>query len=93
MDEKIRNELQHKITMIDRSSLLVSGVEDVESFDDDTVIAYTVAGIMTVKGINFKINRLNVDSGELEIEGDIDSIAYAEGHKGDKGGFWGKIFK
>lgn len=93
MDERARGELQHKVIMTDRASLLVSGIEDIESFDDDTVVAYTVDGIMTVKGINFKINRLNVDIGELEIEGDIDSISYTDGRKGDKGGFWGKIFK
>ncbi len=93
MDEKTRGELQHKVIMTDRCSLLVSGVEDIESFDEDQIIAYTVVGTMTVKGINFRINRLNVDSGELDIEGEIDSISYSDGHKNDKGGFWGKIFK
>lgn len=93
MDEKRKDELEHKVIMTNRSSLLISGIEDVESFDEDQVIAYTVDGIMTIKGVDFKINRLNVDIGELEIEGDIDSIAYANGHKSDNGGFWGKIFK
>ena len=93
MDEKRRDEIEHKMIMTNRSSLLVSGVEDVESFDEDRIVAYTVDGIMDVKGADFKINRFNVDTGELEIDGDIDSITYAEGRKGDKGGFWSKIFK
>ncbi len=91
MEEK-RN-IEHKITMLGREKLTVSGVEDVDSFDDDKIVAYTVEGVMTVKGADFRINRLNVEDGELEVEGDIDSIEYADGHKADKGGFFSKIFK
>ena len=93
MDEKRKEYIEHKIIMTARTSLLVSGVEDVESFDEDRIVAYTVDGTITVTGATFKINRFNVDNGELEIEGDIDSIAYSDSHRGDKGGFWGKIFK
>ncbi len=91
MEEK-RN-IEHKITMIGREKITVSGVEDVDSFDEDKIVAYTTEGVMTVKGAEFRINRLNVEDGELEIEGDVDSIEYADGHKSDKGGFFGKIFK
>lgn len=91
MEEKRNSE--HKITMLDREKLTVSGVEDVDSFDEDKVVAYTARGVMTVKGADFRINRLNVEDGELEIEGDVDSIEYADGHKTDKGGFFSKIFK
>lgn len=91
MDEKRNSE--HKLTMLGREKLTVAGVEDVDSFDDDKVVAYTCEGVMTVKGADFRINRLNVEDGELEIEGDIDSIEYADGHKGDKGSFFSKIFK
>ncbi len=91
MDEKRNGE--HRLTMLGREKLTVTGVEDVDSFDDDKVVAYTVDGVMTVKGADFRINRLNVEDGELEIEGDIDSIEYADGHKSDKGSFFSKIFK
>lgn len=91
MEEK-RN-IEHKITMLGREKLTVSGVEDVDSFDDDKIVAYTVEGVMTVKGAEFRINRLNVEDGELEVEGDIDCIEYADGHKSDKGSFFSKIFK
>ena len=85
-------EKQHRIEMSGRERLTVTGVEDVDSFDDDRVIAYTVEGIMTVKGADMHINRLNIENGELEIEGSIDSITYEDGHKND-GGFFSKIFK
>ena len=93
MEERRKDEQIHKLTVMNREKMTVIGVEDVESFDDDMIIAYTTEGVMTVKGGNFKINRLNVEVGELEIEGDIDSIEYADGHKAEKGGFFSKIFR
>jgi sporulation protein YabP len=69
------------------------GLIDVESFDDDKIIAYTDEGQMTVKGAELKINRLSVESGELEVEGIIDSIEYQDTHHSEGGGFWGRIFK
>ena len=93
MEERRKEEMSHKLVMTGREKLVVSGVEDVDSFDDDKVIAYTTEGVMTVKGAEFRINRLNVENGELEIQGEIDSIEYADGHKNDKGGFLGKIFR
>ena len=83
----------HRVSMEGRNRLVVSGVEDVESFDEDVIVAYTTEGAMTVKGGGFRINRLNVEDGELEIEGEIDSIQYDNRHKSDKGGFLSKIFK
>ena len=85
-------EKKHGLQMQGRERLAVTGVEDVDSFDDDKVIAYTAEGIMTVRGAELRINRLNVENGELEIEGIIDAITYEDGHK-TNGGFFSKIFK
>lgn len=93
VEEKRKEELLHKFHMIGREKINVSGVEDVDSFDDDKIIAYTTEGLMTIKGAQLRINRLSVESGELEIEGEVDSIEYADGHKSDKGGLLSKIFR
>ena len=93
METKLKEEQVHQVTMKNRNEMTVTGVEDVDSFDDDKVIVYTTEGVMTVKGAGFRINRLNVDIGELEIEGEIDNIGYEEGHKTEKGNFFGKIFR
>ena len=85
---------KHNVMMEDRSRISISGVDDVESFDDETVIAYTVMGEMTIKGADFKISKLNVDTGELIIDGEIDSIEYASSEKREKGGsIFGRLFK
>lgn len=86
-------EKKHSLEMLGREKLTVSGVEDVDSFDDDRVVAYTTEGIMTVRGAELRINRLNVEVGELEIEGIVDSITYEDGHKTSGGGLLGKIFR
>lgn len=93
MEERRREDFFHNVVMEERRKMTVSGVEDVDSFDDDKIVAYTTEGVMTVSGAQLRINRLNVEKGEMELEGEIDSIEYAEGHKSDKGSFFGKIFR
>ena len=92
MDEK-RTESRHNMIMKGREVLSATGIEDVDSFDDDKVVAYTTEGQMTIKGAELKINRLSVENGELEVQGIIDSIEYQDSHKSGGGGIWGKIFK
>lgn len=93
MDENKKDTAIHRVVMEGRQSLRVSGVEDIESFDDDTVVIYTVDGTMTVKGMDFRINKLSVEDGELEIDGDVDSILYSDSRKEEHGGFFGRIFR
>ena len=93
MDENKKDTAIHRVVMEGRQSLRVSGVEDVESFDDDTVVIYTVDGTMTVKGMDFRINKLSIEDGELEIDGDVDSILYSDSRKEEHGGFFGRMFR
>ena len=53
-----------------REKLSVSGVIDVESFNDECIVIETDLGMLTVRGEDLHINRLNIDSSELDIEGD-----------------------
>ena len=85
---------KHALLLDDREKLTVSGVEDVESSDDETVILYTTQGTLTVKGIDFRINKLSVESGEVVVEGSIDSILYSNADRPTKGGgFFSRMFK
>lgn len=93
MEEK-RNDSPkpHKITMSDREDIFISGVEDVESFDEREIILLTSEGNLILEGEDFKINKLSVESGDMEISGFLNSMRYNESVK-NGGGFWGKIFK
>ena len=78
-----------------REKLNVSGDLDVLSFDDHVVIIETELGLLTVKGENLRINKLNIDTSETIVEGDICSMAYSENKNSDKNktSIISKIFK
>ena len=65
MDENTR---EHKVTIENRERLTVGAVEDVESFDEEKVVILTDMGTMTVSGSDFRINRLNIDDGQLVFQ-------------------------
>ena len=76
-----------------REKLSVTGVNDVLSFDDQVVIIETELGLLTVKGENLKINKLNIDTSEVIVEGRIENLSYSEHQAKNEGGIFGKIFK
>lgn len=79
MTEDARNNpMPHNLIMQDRKSLSVTGVSDVDSFDEHTVIMYTNMGELTVKGDDLHINKLNVDTGDVALEGKIYSLSYTD---------------
>ena len=62
------------LVLENREKLNVSGVNDVLSFDDQVVIMETELGLLTIKGENLKINKLNIDTTEVIVEGKINNL-------------------
>ncbi len=83
----------HNIILEGRKKLSVSGVTDVDKFDESTVLLYTSMGEMTVKGTDLHVNGLSVESGEMSIEGEIKSIFYGDPERKAPLSFLGKIFR
>ena len=77
-DEKSLHKLPHNIIMEDRKKLSVSGVTDIDSFDEQTIIAITDLGELTIRGWNLHITRLNLEQSELMVDGDISSLTYTD---------------
>lgn len=77
-----------------REKLNISGALDVLSFDDQMVILETHLGLLTVKGEDLRISKLNIDSEEVIVDGNIGSLCYSDKdfEKRDNG-FLSKIFK
>lgn len=94
MAEDRKSGLRHSVTMEKRSNIAITGVVDVLSFDEDSIIADTEMGLLVLKGENLHVSKLNLDEGEVLVEGEIDSLEYNDGQmaKG-KGSFFSKIFK
>jgi sporulation protein YabP len=91
-DEKRVFKTAHNIIMESRKNLTVSGVMDVDSFDEESVIVFTEQGELTIRGHNLHINKIDVDAGDLSMEGEIDSLSYSEGQP-QKGGFFAKLLR
>lgn len=91
-EEKRSITLPHNIIIEDRRLMTVSGVSDVDSFDEQTVVVFTDMGELTVRGNDLHINRLNIEIGELFIEGKIYSITYTD-EQPHSGGFFSKVFR
>lgn len=78
----------HKLVIHNRKTSLVTGVADVLSFDLNEILLETEQGMMMVKGSNLHVNRLSLEKGEVDLSGNIDSIAYSDiptsGKQGEK---------
>jgi len=85
---------KHKLTIEHRENVAVTGVRDVISFDEEQVICDTDVGVLILRGANLHVSNLNLDSGSLDIFGEIVSINYEEQGQGrSKSSLFGKIFK
>lgn len=80
----------HHLELTGRERLTVSGVEDVERFDESGVIMSTAAGTLIVTGEGLHIGKLSLEGGELFVDGRIDSIAYED--TPGRGGFLSRLF-
>ena len=85
----------HSLILKNRNTLQLSGVTDVISFDSVQIILETCAGMLLVKGTQLHMSRLTVEQGEVNIEGNVDSLTYSDSHKAAKqaGKLMGRLFK
>lgn len=85
----------HKLVINNRRTSLVTGVLDVLSFDLNEILLETEQGMLMVKGTDLHVNRLNLEKGEVDLSGNIDSVAYSESHSQGKSGesLFGKLFR
>ena len=85
----------HKLVVNNRKTSLVTGVIDVLSFDLNEILLETEQGMLMVKGTDLHVNRLSLEKGEVDLSGNIDSIAYSDAHVGAKQGenLFSKLFR
>lgn len=85
MDEKtgIR---PHSCLVQNRSSVSLTGVREVVSFDENQVVMDTDLGMLTLKGKDLHVSRLTVEKGEVDIEGTLDQMAYSSNEAHRKAG-------
>ena len=80
----------HRVTLDGRDRLTVSGVEDVERFDESEIVMNTSEGMLVVSGENLHIDKLSLDGGELHVDGRVDALCYEDAGPG-RGGLFSRL--
>lgn len=70
---------QHRLTLENRARLCLSGVEDVSGFNEEAISVKTCDGNLLIKGSGLHIDRLDLESGEVSVDGRISSLQYSGG--------------
>ncbi len=78
VEERPQGRGAHKISLMNRRAVSISGVSDVISFDISVVLLETELGMLQIKGADLHVNRLSLEKGEIDLEGRIDSVQYSE---------------
>jgi len=91
-EAKTRIDLPHNVILEGRERLSISGVEDVESFNEETIVVYTSKGMLLVQGNDLHIEKLSLDGGDLAVEGKVHTLRYEEETQ-ERGGLLSRLFK
>ena len=84
--------LGHRVLLEDREQLVISGVEEVESFDESAILLTTAQGGLEIQGEGLHIEKLSLDGGDLKVEGTVDSLVYEDDRR-ERGGLLARLFR
>ena len=82
--------LPHKLVLCERSSLTMTGVTEVVSFDELTVVLKTTLGTLIIGGKELQLKQLSLDGGQVAVEGTVTALHYEEPR--DPGGWFRRLF-
>lgn len=83
----------HNLILEDRSNLNLSGVTDVDCFDERIIRLYTQLGELTVKGRKLHVDGVSLESGDMRISGEIWTIQYGDRDRTGPLSAFGKLFR
>ncbi len=70
--------LPHKLQLNERTSLTMTGVAEVVSFDENTVVLQTSLGLLVIQGQQLQLKNLTLEGGQVAVEGSIRALSYEE---------------
>ena len=88
----VKPERPHALHLEGRKTLSVSGVEDVESFDEREIVMRCGGALLVVGGEELSVGKLSVESGDVTVSGRISSLVYEEAAP-KRGGFWKSMLR
>nr|MBQ8244211.1 sporulation protein YabP [Oscillospiraceae bacterium] len=74
--------LPHKLQLSERRQLTMTGVTEVVSFDDSTVVLQTSLGTLVVQGQELQLKTLSLDGGQVAVDGTVTALIYEEPRTG-----------
>lgn len=88
-------QFSHTMHIENRKKLDITGVNKVVTFNENLVVLQTSMGMLNIKGSSMRVNKLNVDNGDMSIEGEISSFIYSSKgtSTGKKGNLIEKLLK
>nr|WP_294679586.1 sporulation protein YabP [uncultured Blautia sp.] len=66
----------HKLMLERRQGGTITGVRDVTSFDEKEIRLVTEEGKLSVRGEGLHVKQLDLQKGEVELQGRIDQLVY-----------------
>ena len=93
MAENNQTVQNHRIYIDNRGGLTLTGLVSVGGFDDTEVRLFTEAGDLVIRGKNLEVQKADVDTGELNMTGRIDSLRYGEGRRHAPNNFFAKLVR
>lgn len=91
--EENNKRLENSVFIRDRKRIELKGVKKLDSFDKKEFLLDTTLGYLHVIGKDLSLGAMDLEKGELVIEGLIMSLKYVEETKENKEGFFKKLFK
>ena len=88
------NNYNHSINLLERKTLVITGVKKIENFDKLHFLLETTMGFLLVKGEELELIKLDTLAGNVNIKGNIDSINYIlENTKKKEDSILNRLFK
>ena len=84
-----QEQMPHRLALLERKKLTETGVAEVISFEDTSVILQTGMGTLTVQGSTLQLKTLSLEGGQVEVEGNIAALIYEEPRQG---GWFSRLF-
>ena len=84
---------EHLLVLKNRKSLTISGIDEVESFDDGSVLLKTGFGELMIEGAELHISELDTSRGAVAVDGNIQSVTYYESNSGERKGRFGRLLR
>ena len=89
----IVNEFLENGMLEEREKVRIGGVLEVLSFDEEGIMMETTCGLLMLRGAGMHIGKLDLDAGDVIVDGSIDSITYSDGTLAEKHSILGKLFR